>query len=277
MARGQQNGVLAEVLGGPHDSRTMAETVAQRLRALIIEGQLPPGTTLRLARVADQLAVSIMPVREAFRLLEAERLLVVTPRRGAVVAELSVDDIEETYAIRVALEGLAARHATERLTAGDLAEIGALFERMTQAKEMNDLQSFISADNDFHMRLYAASGRARLVRLISELTNRSRRYAPYVYGAWQPLDIALRAHRPLLDAIEAGDPVLVEARTREHMSAAGARLLASVQREAGERARTLAPRRTRARGSTDGVPDERPAGGGRLNRHDDRPAGEGGA
>jgi DNA-binding GntR family transcriptional regulator len=248
VARGQQDSVLADVLGGPHDTRTMAETVAQRLRGLIIEGQLPPGTALRLAPLADQLAVSIMPIREAFRLLEAERLVVVTPRRGAVVTELSIDDIEETYAVRVALEGLAARHATERLTAADLADIGKLFEQMAQAQEANDLKSFIAADREFHLRLYAASGRDNLVRLISELVNRSQRYAPYVYGAWQPLDIALRAHKPLLDAIEAGDPMLVEERTREHMSAAGARLLASAQREVGERARALTPRRGRTRG-----------------------------
>lgn len=246
MARGQQDPVLADVLGGPHDTRTMAETVAQRLRALIIDGRLPPGTNLRLAPMADQLGVSIMPVREAFRLLEAERLVVVTPRRGAVVAELSIDDIEETYAVRVALEGLAARHATERLSAADLADINALFDNMARAKDDNDLRAFIAADRAFHSRLYASSGRDHLVRMISELESRSQRYGPYVYGAWQPLDIALRAHRPLLDAIEAGDPVLVEERTREHMSAASARLLAAVQREAGDRARSLTPRRGRA-------------------------------
>ena len=246
VAREQQNRVLAEVLGGPHDTRTMAETVAQRLRTLIIDGQLPPGTTLRLAPMAEQLGVSIMPVREAFRLLEAERLVVVTPRRGAVVAALSIDDIEETYAIRVALEGLAARHATELLSAADLADMEGLFEAMARATEANDLQAFIAADRAFHMRLYAASDRDHLVRKISELEGRSQRYAPYVYAAWQPLDIALQAHRPLLEAIEAGDPGLVEERTREHMSAAGARLLASAQREAGDRARPLTLRRGRA-------------------------------
>lgn len=247
MARGQQDSVLADVLGGPHAMRTMAETVADRLRGLIIDGQLPPGTILRLAPLAEQLGVSIMPVREAIRLLEAERLVVVAPHRGAVVAELSIDDIEETYAVRVALEGLAARHATERLTAADLVDIGGLFAQMTKAKDANDLQSFIAADREFHMRLYASSGRDHLVRKISELENRSRRYSGYVYGAWQPLDIALRAHQPLFDAIEAGDPSLVEERTREHMTAAGARLLASVQREAGERARSLTPRRGRTK------------------------------
>jgi DNA-binding GntR family transcriptional regulator len=245
VTRGQDEAVLADIPGGLHDTRTLAETVAERLRDLIISGQLQPGTSLRLAPLAEQLGVSIMPVREAFRLLETERLVVVTPRRKTVVAELSVDDIEETYAVRVALEGLAARHATERLTAVDIADIDTLFARMAEACDANDLQAFIAADREFHRRLYAASGRDNLVRTIAELENRSRRYASYVYSAWQPLDIALRAHQPLVDAIEAGDPALVEGRTREHITAAGARLLASVRRESDERSKSPALRRAK--------------------------------
>jgi DNA-binding GntR family transcriptional regulator len=233
---------LADILGEPPETRTLAETVAERLRDLIIRGDFPPGTPLRLAPLAEQLGVSIMPVREAFRLLETERLVIVTPRKRAVVAPLSIDDIEELYAVRVALEGLAARHASERLTAADMKDIDELFARMAEARDTNDRGAFIAADRAFHMRLYSASGRENLVRTISELEGRSRRYGAYVYSAWQALDIALRAHQPLLDAIEAGDPTLVEERTREHMSAAGARLLASVRRAADEQARPLAPK-----------------------------------
>jgi DNA-binding GntR family transcriptional regulator len=226
---------LADIIGGPADTPTLAETVAERLRELIITGQLQPGAELRLAPLAKQLGVSIMPVREAIRLLESERLVVVRPRRRAVVAELSTEDIEETYAVRVALEGLAARHATERLTAADLAEIESRFKDMTRAMNDGDLNSFIAADRDFHMRLYATSRRERLIQTIADLERQSQRYASYVYSSWQPLDIALRAHQPLLDAIEAGDPALVEQRTIEHMSSASARLLAAVHREENER------------------------------------------
>ncbi len=240
MARSEQDAVVAQALGGPHDSRTMAETVAARLRDPIIDGQLPPGTVLRLARIADQLGVSIMPVREAFRLLETEGLVVVTPRRGAVVSELSVDDIEETYAIRVALEGLAARRATERLNFQDRAEIREYYERMSSAMEQGDLRAFIEADHDFHMRLYVASGRDHLIQTISDLTNRSRRYSPYGYRTWQTLDAALGSHIPILDAIDAGDAALAERLTGEHMAAAGARLLEAVRLEAGNQPGGLA-------------------------------------
>ncbi len=239
VARSEQDAVLAQALGGRHDSRTMAETVAARLRDPIIDGQLPPGTVLRLARIAEQLGVSIMPVREAFRLLEGEGLVRITPRRGAVVSELSLDDIEETYAVRVALEGLAARRATERLTARDRAEIGECYEQMARAREQGDLRAFIEADHDFHMRLYVASGRDHLIQSISDLTNRSRRYSPYGYRRWQTLDVALDAHIPILEAIDAGDAALAERLTGEHMAAAGARLLEAVRLETVDHAGDL--------------------------------------
>ena len=81
---------LDEVLGGPADSKTLAATIAQRLRALILDGQLQPGARLPLTDIAASLGVSVMPVREALSRLEAERLVVMRPRRGAIVARLTV-------------------------------------------------------------------------------------------------------------------------------------------------------------------------------------------
>lgn len=222
---------LVNILGAPDSKRTMAESIADRLRERIIDGQLAPGTMLRLGPIAAQLDVSIMPIREAFRLLESENLLVITPRRGAFVAPLSPEDIEETYAVRVALESLAARHAMERLTSSDLAAIRELYEAMVKAKDDDDLQAFIAADRAFHMRLYVVSGRDRLIAKITELGDRSRRYWPWAYRSWQPLEVALRAHTPLLEAIEDGRPGQVEQLVRDHMEAAGARLLVAIQNE----------------------------------------------
>jgi DNA-binding GntR family transcriptional regulator len=243
MPRRRGEEILDAVLGTPQDSRTMAEAVAQRLKTAIVDGQLPPGTPLRLAPISERLGVSIMPVRDALRQLEAEHLVVITPRRGAVVTELSTEDAEETYAVRVALEALAARHGTRRLTDADLDEIREAFERMTDAQRAGDLRAFIEADHVFHHRLYQASHRESLIRNISELVDRTRRYAPYTYRAWLPLDNALAAHRPILEAMEARDAALVERLTCDHMSAAASRLLTALEIEADERARALRRRR----------------------------------
>lgn len=243
MARRRGDDILESVLGAPQDSRTMAEMVAQRLRTAIVDGQLPPGTPLRLVQISERLGVSVMPVRDALRQLEAERLVTITPRRGAVVTELSIEDAEEAYAVRVALEALAARHAAAKLTKADLDEIREAFDRMAEAQRAGDLQAFIEADHSFHHRLYQASQRESLIRNISELVDRTRRYSPYVYRAWLPLDKALDAHRPLLEAIESRDPALVERLNYEHMSGAAARLVAALQEETDERARASGVRR----------------------------------
>ena len=140
---------------------------------VFVTGQLPAGTPLRLAPLPAQLGVSIIPVRGAFRLLQMERLVVSKPRRGAVAAPLLIDDIEEAHAVRVALEGLAARHLAERLTPADTSDLEDAVARMARAKDANAFSAFHNFDRGLHMRPYAASGRDRLVLTICELVNRS--------------------------------------------------------------------------------------------------------
>ena len=238
---------LEEIVGGPADAQTLAATVSQRLRSLILDGQLPPGTTLRLSPLAASLGVSVQPVREALRRLEAQGLVVLTPRRGARVAELSVEDAEETYALRVALESLCAGRAARRFADSDLVELGRLFDRMEMAERAGDLTAFIDADHAFHGYLYGVSGSSRLIRMIAELQERSRRYLPSLYEAWQTVEDPLDAHRPLLAAIRDRDPVRVEALTREHMAQAGDRLLLAISRRAEERRSVRTPSRKRWR------------------------------
>jgi DNA-binding GntR family transcriptional regulator len=238
---------LEEIIGGPAYAQTLSATVGERLRNLILGGQLVPGTTLRLSPLAASLGVSVMPVREALRRLEAEGLVVLTPRRGATVAELSVEDAEEIYALRVALESLCAGRAAERLTDADLAELERLFERMEVAERAADLAAFIEADHAFHSYLYAVSGRIRLTHMISALQDRSQRYLPSLYEAWQMVEDPLDAHRPLLAAIQARDSARVEALTREHMKQAADRLLRAIARKAEERHTIRTPPRRRWR------------------------------
>ena len=91
--------------------RTLAEHAVAELQEAIVTGELAPGTPLRLARLAEQLDMSPMPVREAIRQLERLGLAEHVPHRGARVSELSVGDLHETYEARLALEGLAVRRA----------------------------------------------------------------------------------------------------------------------------------------------------------------------
>ncbi len=224
---------LGDVFGEPETRRTLSAIVSARLRDLIVTGQLEAGTPLPLRELASRLGVSVMPVREALRNLESEGLVVVEPHRGASVARLSVDDVEELYALRGALEGLAARLAAPRLTARDQEALAKLFARLERDEASGDLNGFVKDDRAFHIRLYETAGRPRLVEHIQDLQSSSARALPLVFRAWQPLRVALDDHRPILAAIKAGEPALVEARTREHLEQAAQRVMAILRTPGG--------------------------------------------
>ncbi len=225
--------VLDEAFGEPEDRPTIAESVAARLRELILTGKLPPGTPLRLTQVATRMGVSVMPIREAIRILEAERLVTIEPRRGAAVARLTIDDIEELYAVRAALEGLAAKHGARAIGARDVRAMRTEFNAMTRASEAGDTGAFLAHDRRFHALLYAASGRTQLVERIDDLLESGRRIVdPYVYRPWYPLKIASEAHRPILEAVERHDAALVEQLIRDNIARAGERALVAFEEDA---------------------------------------------
>ena len=223
--------LLASVIQTPEPSPTMAETVANRLRDLIIDGQLPARTRLHLAPLASRLGVSVMPIREALRILETEGLVVMNPRRAAVVSEPSIEEAEEIYVMRVAVEALCARYATQRLTDANIADLRYAFSRMASAAHSLDIRGFVDRDHEFHHRLYQASGRDRLVESIAELVSRSLRYIPYLYRANESTDSRMEEHRALLRAAERRDARLAERLTREHMERAMVRLLTAIRAE----------------------------------------------
>ena len=105
---------------------TLAESLADRLREMIIEGELPPGMRLNERALCDRLGASRTPLREAFRLLAAEHLVELQPNRGAQVVTLSDDDIRESFEVMGALEALAGELACRRVAPEEVAEVKAL-------------------------------------------------------------------------------------------------------------------------------------------------------
>ena len=112
---------------------TLPQAAAERLRALIVEGTLAPGTRLNERELSEQLGVSRTPLREAFRLLASEGLLDQLPNRGVQVAALSRDDVRQAFEVMAALEGLAGELAAARVTPADLADLEALQADLEQA------------------------------------------------------------------------------------------------------------------------------------------------
>ena len=106
--------------------RPLREVVSEALREAIIDGALKPGERLMEIQLADELGVSRTPIREAIRRLELEGFLIMVPRRGTYVADLSIKDINEVFEIRTALDVLAAGLAAERITEEELEKLERL-------------------------------------------------------------------------------------------------------------------------------------------------------
>lgn len=182
--------------------RTTADTVAQMLRSEIQRGQLPPGTRLRQNEVAQRFGVSTTPVREALALLQAEGLVRIDPHRGALVFHPTVADLRESYDIRGALEALAVTKAIPRMTEELVKELQKVIDRMRKEK---DEVRWVELNNEFHLRLYQASGMPRLCTMIANLRDSSSTYIHMFAAHDLPEHRADDDHQEILDACAARD------------------------------------------------------------------------
>src|SRR5438445_3443942 len=158
--------------------RTMAEFALEQLREAIILGELPAGTPLRLDELARSLGMSISPIREAVRQLEALGLAKHVPHQGARVLDFDIDELRDLFQVRLALESLAVRRAAERFTDADAAAARSHLARFDDMRGAGDVRQTLRAHSDFHFTLYEASQSPWLVALIRPPWVRSERYRP---------------------------------------------------------------------------------------------------
>jgi DNA-binding GntR family transcriptional regulator len=184
---------------------TLPEAAAERLRALIIEGVLAPGARLNERELSEQLGVSRTPLREAFRMLAADGLLVQLPNRGAQVVALSRDDVRHAFDVMASLEGLSGELAVERVTEKDLADLGLLQAEMEAAHARHDLPTYYRVNRAIHDRINAIAGNPILTQTFRTLNARLhalRFRSNLVQGKW---DQAVDEHRRMLAALAARD------------------------------------------------------------------------
>ncbi len=139
------------------DHPTLATVVAAKLRQLITDGTLSPGTVLNERDLCDRLRVSRTPLREAYRVLSADGLVSIQPKRGAVVIEHSPADIANIFDVLAVLEGLAIRQAAERALDAELGEIASLHERMLAKTREGDIRAYFEASMGTHIAINRAA------------------------------------------------------------------------------------------------------------------------
>ena len=160
------------------DYLPLREVVFMTLRKQILRGELKPGERLMEIALAKKLGVSRTPIREAIRMLEHEELVVMIPRRGAHVADISRQELNDGLEVRMALEVLAARKACARRTQEEIAELDAAesrFEALVSTEDL-DINELGEADEQFNDVIYRATQNRRLIQLLNNLREQMYRF-----------------------------------------------------------------------------------------------------
>lgn len=198
--------------------QTAHEFVGKVLRRAILSGELKGGTRLVQADLASILEVSTTPVREALRDLASEGLIRFDPHRGAVVQELSGDELREIYMIREILEPFALRLAVPKVTSELLDRLRELHQKM--ASEPHSAE-WVDANRLFHLTIYEAAGFPRLSAIIKSLEDASVMYIGASLNDVEGLrEAAVHDHGAILSALENGDADAAEEAVRTHLGLA---------------------------------------------------------
>jgi DNA-binding GntR family transcriptional regulator len=199
------------------DRRPLHEEVADRLRAMITEGGLAPGARLNERVLCERLRVSRTPLREAFKVLAAERLVELSPNRGASVVALSRSDVEQLFELMGALEGLAGQLAAERRTEAELAEIRALHFEMLAAHARRDLPAYYDLNRRIHVAISRCARNDMLAETYDSVNTRIQNLrfrSNFNQDKWNH---AVREHQQMLEALETGNGSALRALLETHL------------------------------------------------------------
>jgi DNA-binding GntR family transcriptional regulator len=197
-------------------SSTAEQEAYRYLHQALRLGRYRAGDRLIAEDIAAEIGMSRMPVREAFRRLAADGLVVLRPNRGCVVAGLTLDEIYETFEIRSVLEGLAVRLAMQWLTPDVFEELQSLLERMERAGQAGG-SDWVARHQEFHGHICKLSRRPKLIRQIAALHVAIEPYMRIWFDYVDKPVSAFDEHLRLITALRSGDPGHAESVMREHI------------------------------------------------------------
>jgi DNA-binding GntR family transcriptional regulator len=201
----------------PLARRALYEDVAERLRAQIFARDLEPGAWIDELRLAAEYGISRTPLREALKVLAAEGLVTMKPRRGAYVAEMSRDDVRQVYHLLALLESDAAAEVARHADAAQLQQLQGLHERLE--KQVRQRDAFFTTNEQFHLALLEAAGNRWRVQIVTDLRKvmkLNRHHSLFKQGR---LVDSLAEHRALMAAITQREPAKAASLMRRHFAA----------------------------------------------------------
>ncbi len=204
------------------DLKPLRDKIASTIRSQIIEGNIIPGERLTETDVANMLGVSRTPLREAFFQLHAEGFVKFTPRKGAIVSDISITDAEETYEIKNTLEGLAARLAARNMTNTLIEKLVTVNSRLEEqiSKKKKDIKLIFDLNSTFHQTIIDASGNKKLSEMLLMIRRQTQRYNYIYLSLLSRLEDSISDHMKIINALRKKDADLVEQLAKRHSESA---------------------------------------------------------
>lgn len=209
----------------PIARRALYQEVAERVRELIYRGDLAPAAWIDERALTGRFGISRTPLREALKVLHAEGLVRLTPRRGAFVAsELTPQDLDEIFPLMALLEGLCALEAVRKATPTDVARLEALHERLERHAAARDVDRYHEVNSLFHEAIQGLAANPWLSRMVSELRRFLRLLRGRQLRVAGRLEASLSEHRRFMRALRRRDAEEAERVMRSHLLAQRAAL-----------------------------------------------------
>lgn len=195
----------------------LRDVVFNTLRQAILKGELEPGERLMEIQLAERLGVSRTPIREAIRKLELEGLVLMIPRKGAEVAEISEKSLREVLEVRRSLEELAIELACQRITPEELTALEEAENRFARAVEDGKVMAIAESDENYHELIYQATANDRLVQILNNLREQMYRYRLEYIKDEDRRQILVVEHEHILRAVRRRDIADAKSAVREHI------------------------------------------------------------
>lgn len=185
-------------MSAPLKHRTLSAMITDQLRQAILDGTYPAGSQLRQDALGEAYGVSRIPVREALFQLEAEGLVRIVPQKGAIVSELSLDEIKDVFDLRVVLEPRMLRQSAPLFGADDFAALDAIQKRFEAAIAAGNTSEWGQINAEFHMAMYVNAQQPRTQSIVMALLQTSDRYTRMQLSNTEAMGIAEKEHAQLI-------------------------------------------------------------------------------
>ncbi|HLE08053.1 MAG TPA: GntR family transcriptional regulator [Thermodesulfobacteriota bacterium] len=179
---------------------TLRERIVGFVKDSIITGRLKQGERVPEHKIAESFGISRTPIREAFRQLESEGFISVTPRKGAVVCPITAKDVRDFYAIKSLLEGYAAREACAKFTEKEIKKMKSLNQQMQRCAEADDVKGFFRLDNQFHETFLRLCGNDKLCALAHQIVQQFERFRVTALSLPGRMKTSVKQHEEIISA-----------------------------------------------------------------------------